>query len=146
MIRAYTAKDKKSVIELLRLNTPVFFHPEEEQLFLDYLDHHAQNYFVVEEDGIIIGAGGINYFVEDKTARISWDMIHPDAQGRGFGSTLTQYRIDRIKENPAVEVIVVRTTQHACHFYQKLGFTLIKTEQDFWAKGFDLYQMELKIK
>lgn len=146
MIRVYTSKDKGKLIELLRLNTPEFFHPEEEQDFIDYLENHSQNYFVIEDANTIIGSGGINYFDDGKIARISWDMIHPNVQGNGLGSKLTQYRIDQIKTKPEVEVIIVRTTQLVYKFYQKLGFELIKTEKDFWAKGFDLYQMELKVK
>jgi len=43
-------------------------------------------------------------------------------------------------------MVMVRTTQLMYRFCQKSGFELIKTEKDFWAEGFDLYQMELKIK
>lgn len=147
MIRPYTSQDKEQIMELLRLNTPEFFHEEEEDNLIDYLDHHAQHYFVVEDAGIIVGAGGYNTgFNDGKAVRISWDMIHPGFQGKGIGRKLTQYRIDEIKTLPEVEVIIVRTTQLVYQFYQKLGFRLIKTERDFWAQGFDLYQMELRVK
>jgi hypothetical protein len=39
---------------------------------------------------------------------------------------------------------MVRTSQVAYQFYQKAGFDLEKIEKDFWAKGFDLYQMKFK--
>lgn len=107
--------------------------------------NYVEDYFVVEDNGRIVGAGGINYFA-DSIARISWDIVHPDFQGKGIGSKLTRYRVDRIKANTDTEVIVVRTTQLVYKFYQKLGFELVKVERDFWAKGFDLYQMELKLK
>jgi len=146
MIRAYTGEDLEKLIQLLRLNTPLYFHPAEEQNFIYYLENHAQNYFVVELDNIVIGCSGINYLDDGKIARISWDIMHPHAQGKGFGRILTQYRIDQIKSNPTVERIMVRTTQLVYPFYQKSGFALIKTEKDFWTEGFDLYQMELRIK
>ena len=38
----------------------------------------------------------------------------------------------------------LRTTQLAFQFYEKMGFELDKTKKDFWAKGFDLYQMKMK--
>jgi [ribosomal protein S18]-alanine N-acetyltransferase len=146
MIRAYNSADQGKLVELLRLNTPLFFHPDEEQDFIYYLENHAQHYFVLEDSNTIIGSGGINYFDQDRTARIAWDIIHPDFQAKGFGSKLTQYRIEQIKLNPGVEGITVRTTQLVYKFYEKSGFELLKTEPDFWAQGFDLYHMELKIK
>lgn len=60
MIRKYRAEDKEKVLELLRLNTPRFFAPAEEDELSSYLEKDADNYFVVEENGDIIGAGGYN--------------------------------------------------------------------------------------
>ena len=145
MIRAYKSSDKDELIALLKLNVPKYFDESEEKDFFDYLDQHVESYYVVEEDGMIIGSGGINYFPDERVARISWDIIHPEFQGKGIGRKLTQYRIDQIKQQPGYNKIVVRTTQHVYHFYQKLGFVLAKVEKDFWAKGFDLYQMTIVI-
>jgi [ribosomal protein S18]-alanine N-acetyltransferase len=146
MIRSYTSKDKKELIGLLRLNTPQYFDEAEESDFILYLDNHAENYFVVEDQGKVIGSGGINYFVDARLARISWDIIHPDFQGKGVGKELTLYRISQIRKDPSINLICVRTTQLVYKFYQKLGFTLERIEKDFWAQGFDLYQMTLRIK
>ena len=143
MIRAYTSKDKDEIINLLRLNTPLYFAPSEETDLMAYLDQHREDYFVVENKGNIVGAGGINYFVYNHEARLSWDIIHPDFQGRGIGKELTQHRINLLKNNPAVNIVYVRTTQLVYQFYQRMGFVLEKTEKDFWAKGFDLYQMKM---
>ncbi|AKD05198.1 GNAT family N-acetyltransferase [Pontibacter korlensis] len=142
MIRPYSSQDKEELLELLRLNTPQYFAEEEEADFIEYLNKHVESYFVVEVEGKIIGSGGINYF-PDKTARISWDIIHPAYQGKGVGKELLQYRVDYIRRNASVEVIYVRTTQLVYKFYEKAGFTLEKTEKDFWAEGFDLYQMKM---
>ena len=145
MIRRYTKKDKENLIQLLRLNTPEFFHPAEEKEFDHYLEHESQNYFVVEESASIVGAGGFNFgFDEGKTARISWDIIHPYFQGKGIGSELLLFRLDEIRKNKTVNKVIVRTTQLTYRFYQKNGFRLEKIEKDFWAKGFDLYLMTLQ--
>ena len=146
MIRKYTKKDKSKIIELLRQNTPEYFDTSEESDFENYLDNEVEDYFVYEENSKIIGAGGINYFPEEKIARISWDMIDQKSQGKGIGKKLMQYRINHLSENPAIELIIVRTTQLVYKFYEKMGFELEKVEKDFWAKNFDLYQMKLKNK
>ena len=145
MIRPYIKDDKEKVLDLLRLNTPRYFHAAEEPDLLAYLDNSADHYFVVEKAGEIIGSGGFNLFPEQKTARISWDIIHPAHHGQGIGKQLTLYRLNEIRNNYEVGLITVRTTQLAYRFYEKLGFGLARTEKDFWAKGFDLYQMHLPL-
>lgn len=144
MIRKYSNSDKIQVLNLLKLNTPKYFDPTEEEDLRHYLEEKREDYFVYEEDGKIIGAGGINYFPNEQLARISWDMVHPNSQGKGVGRQLTQYRIDYLKQQPNIHTIVVRTTQLVYKFYEKMGFELKKVEKDFWAKDFDLYLMKYK--
>ncbi|MBC5775486.1 GNAT family N-acetyltransferase [Pontibacter sp. KCTC 32443] len=145
MIRPYTPTDKPSLIALLKLNIPLYFAEAEEADFIEYLEQHLEDYFVVEEDNIIVGAGGINYFPDEKLVRISWDIVHPAYQGKGIGSSLMQHRINYIRKQPGVNLIVVRTTQLVYPFYQKMGFKLVKTERDYWAEGFDLYEMHMPL-
>lgn len=145
MIRPYTPTDKEKLMELLRLNTPAYFAPQEEDDFREYLDHELDQYFVVEDDNEIVGCGGINFAEDRKSVRISWDIIHPAAQGKGWGRKLTQYRIDKIREVPEVETIIVRTTQLVYPFYERAGFELKQVVPDYWAKGFDLYYMEIRL-
>ena len=144
MIRNYTKKDKSSLLELLRQNSPEYFDPSEESDFIKYLDHEVEDYFVYEEHSKVLGAGGINYFLEEKSARISWDMVDSKSQGKGIGKKLTQHRINHLKGNPKIEIIRVRTSQHAYKFYEKMGFELEKIEKEYWAKNFDLYLMQMK--
>ena len=145
MIRAYQTSDKKQLIELLRLNIPTYFDESEEADFVEYLNRQVEDYFVVDIDGKIAGAGGINYFPDSKTARLSWDIVHPDLHGKGIGKTLTHFRIATVKNNPNIEHIVVRTSQLVFRFYEKMGFKTVEIEQDYWAKGFHLYLMKLGI-
>ena len=146
MIREYLRTDKPKIIELLRKNTPEYFDSSEENDFENYLENEVEDYFVYERNSEIIGAGGINYFTEQKIARISWDMIDPNSQGNGIGKELTQYRINHINRNSKIERIIVRTTQLVYKFYEKMGFELEKVEKDFWAKNYDLYQMKMENK
>ncbi len=143
-IKRYTSQNKKEVINLLKLNTPNFFDPSEEQDFSNYLDNEVEDYFVIEENSKIIGAGGINYFPDEKIARISWDIIAPDSQGKGIGKKLTEFRINHLKENLFVNKIVIRTSQFVYKFYEKMGFKLEIIEKDYWAENFDLYQMTMR--
>lgn len=143
-IRKYVSEDQPLLIELLRENTPKYFSESEEHDFITYLNTEIEDYFVVELNKVIVGCGGINY--EEKKAKsiISWDIISSNHQGVGIGSSLLQHRLDVIKANELIKTVIVRTSQHVFPFYEKHGFDLKYTKEDYWEKGFDLYYMELK--
>ena len=90
------------------------------------------------------GSGGINFSEDKKTGVISWDMIHPFYHGKGFGSILLKHRLKLLQTTPLVEKIKVRTSQHTFRFYEKSGFRILNTVPDYWAKGFDLVEMEYR--
>jgi ribosomal protein S18 acetylase RimI-like enzyme len=143
MIREFRAEDTSALIQLFRLNTPTYFDVSEEAGYLIYLEKETEDYFVVEKDNQIIGTGGINYVPDRNEAVISWDILHPDYQGKGIGSKLLQFRIDLVRSNPSYSSLMVRTSQLTFKFYQKNGFDLEKVVEDYWAPGFDLYQMKM---
>lgn len=142
IIRKHTNSDKLRIIELLRLNTPEYFSSEEEEDLIDYLDNHAENYYVVEDNHIIVGCGGFNLSEDGTTGKISWDIFDPQSQGKGFGSALTKFRIQKIKEIDGIKTISVRTSQLVYPFYQKFGLKLREVITDYWAKGLDLYRLD----
>lgn len=145
-IRFYQNQDKEELIKLIQLNIPTYFEESEEKEFVDYLEKYKEDYFVINDKSTnqILGCGGINYFFDENLARISWDIIDPNFQGQGIGKKLLLHRINHI-QSKNIKTIVVRTSQFAYKFYQKVGFELEKTEKDFWAKGFDLYQMRMEL-
>lgn len=88
-----------------------------------------------------MGCGGFNLTADGKRGALSWDIIHPNAQGKGIGSALAKFRIVEMQKLGLTE-IGVRTSQHVYQFYEKMGFTLKEIVKDYWAEGFDLYGME----
>lgn len=145
MIKSYSPEYKLDLLHLLRLNTPHYFNQSEEIDLMKYLDEQIEDYYVIELNNKIIGCGGINYEPNKNAAIISWDIIHPDFQRKGLGKELLTYRIDRIKKMGIYPQVIVRTSQFTNKFYEKNGFKLIKSVKDYWAKGIDLYYMELKL-
>lgn len=140
VIRNYDKSDKAEVIRLIRLNTPQYFSPEEEVDFIHYLDNEIEEYFIVECESIIAGCGGIN-FEDPSKGIISWDIFHPEYQGKGLGSLLLNFRIKKIKEFSHIRDIYVRTSQLSYKFYEKNGFRLVEVVKDYWAEGLDMYKM-----
>lgn len=145
LIRNYRETDFDQVLSLLEMNIPAAFAPEEASDFENYLKEAREDYFVVEESGRLIACGGINYFPEEDLARLSWDMVHPEFHGKGIGSQLVRHRIAFLKSQQIQEV-QVRTSQFAAAFYANHGFETAEIVSDYWAKGFDLVDMRLRMK
>lgn len=140
-IRPYKEIDKKAVLQLFNMNTPRYFHPDEENDLIHYLDHEVEDYFVYEQDELIVAAGGINYPKKEAIAVISWDFVHPKYQGKGIGKALLVYRLQHILSKN-LKRCRVRTSQLVYPFYQKQGFISKEVQKDFWAKGLDMVLME----
>lgn len=140
-ISQYEPTDRNKVLAILTGNIPKYFAASEIEDFEEYLESKIEKYFVAAIGTRIIGAGGINFDNNGKTAKISWDFIDSKFQGKGVGQSLLKYRIDLLKSMGDVTTITVRTSQLAYKFYEKNGFTLNEIVKDYWAKGFDLYGM-----
>ncbi|UYW01896.1 GNAT family N-acetyltransferase [Flavobacterium agricola] len=143
VIREYKTENFNNLCKLLQQNIPTYFAVTEYQDFVNYLNNEIENYFVAQINNTIVGCGGINYKTKEKTAMISWDIIHPEYQGKGIGKLLLNHRISYIKQNYPTYKIVVRTSQLVHKFYEKQGFKLLEIHKNFWADGFDMYKMEL---
>ncbi len=141
-IRSYNKSDKSSLINLLKLNTPKYFAAEEETDFSNYLDNELDLYYVLFVDDKLVGSGGINFTDNNNTGKLSWDIFHPEYQGKSLGTKLLEFRIEKLKSIENVQKITVRTSQVAYKFYEKNGFELIEIIQNYWAEGFDLYNMK----
>jgi len=139
----YQSSHFDKLMNIIRANTPPYFDESEIPQFEKYLREELEDYFTVFHNEKIVGCGGLNYEENNTVACISWGMIHPEYHGQGFGTKLTQHRIQHVKNtNPNIKKIIVRTSQHTHKFYNKHGFELLKTEDNYWAEGLHLYHME----
>ena len=109
MIREYEPADKNAVMDLIRLNIPMYFAVEEEAAFDMYLDRERELYYVLLVDELIVGCGGINFADNMTHGKISWDIFHPDYQRKSLGSRLLRYRIEKLKAVESVRKMTVRT-------------------------------------
>jgi [ribosomal protein S18]-alanine N-acetyltransferase len=139
-IREYQPSDKPCLIELFLLNTPAYFHPDEQADLDEYLETEIEHYFVFEDNGLIIASGGSN--IEDGIGCLSWYVVHPAYHAKGAGSRLVSHNLQILTADPRVTRLVVRTSQLVYKFYTKFGYELKYTKANYWGEGFDLYHME----
>lgn len=141
-IKKYSDEYLEQVLELMRMNTPAFFAPEEETEFHYFLTEERLPYYILLFADKVIGSGGFAINPDQSSVSLCWDIIHPDFQGKRLGKKLLDYRLEIIKSIRNVTDIFVRTSQFVYLFYEKNGFVLFDTCKDFWAKGYDLYHMK----
>ena len=146
MIRPYSLSDKETLLEIFNLNVPKFFGGEEQKDFESYLKNYSDTYFVFTDKNKIIGGGGYHFSDNKSAARISWDILHPGEQGKGFGKRLVQHCIDKAVSQNSVKKLVVWTSNQAHQFYGKFGFELQRTKKHYWGKNLDLYVMHMPAK
>ncbi len=143
MIRKYQVTDLTEVIKVFRQNTPTYFAEEEQTDLEQFLQRNGDNYWLIEQEGVIAGCGGIVFSEDQEVGRIAWDFFSPHFQGKGLGRQLTEFRLAEIRKKNSVRSIIVRTSQLAYSFYAKFGFEVDKIEKDYWAPGLDLYDMQM---
>lgn len=142
--RKYNEADEENVISIFRSNIPKYFSKEEEAGLRNFLaDISSIEYFVIENEGAIIGAGGIS-LNKDQTVSLCWGMVRNDFIGKGLGKQLTEYRINLSKEKFCNLPIVISTSQHTQGFYEKFGFKLVERIADGFALGIDNCKMRLE--
>jgi ribosomal protein S18 acetylase RimI-like enzyme len=142
-IRPYVDEDRSALLAILSQHIPSFFSPHEVDDYAHYLDHEVEEYWVATTATGVVGAGGINRGPQAHMARFSWDLVHPNWQGRGVGTRLMQHRMDALSARPDLKVVMVRTSQLAYPFYHRFGFHVQQIIPGYWGAGFDLYQMSL---
>ena len=140
----YNQNDTEKVVAVFRSNIPKYFSQEEEAGLRNFLENaRSAEYFIVEDDGEIIGAGGIA-LNEDATVSLCWGMVRNDFIGKGLGKQLTEFRIKLSREKFGNLPIVISTSQHTQGFYEKLGFKLTERIPNGFAPGIDDCKMRLE--
>ncbi|AWO00990.1 hypothetical protein DLD77_04380 [Chitinophaga alhagiae] len=173
IIRPYLPADKAGCLKAFESNIPRFFAPDELTDYAGWLDELAQrepgvppnkdeqapsdappgntpgaggveHYYVVEENGEVIGCGGFFADLQKREATMAWGLITNALHKKGLGKALFLYRLEKIREICPGSTIILDTTQHSCRFFEKLGFRTVRVSKDAYGPGLDRYDMEMR--
>lgn len=143
MLRPYQPSDKAALEQIMLLNTPQYFFTGELEELKKYLDAKGDTYFVVELEGRVVGGGGYQFPEGDPSVgKISWYLIHPEYHRQGLGTLIVNHCLFLLQQAGPPERIEVWTSQLASDFYERFGFTTIRSEDNFWGPGHHLRLME----
>ncbi len=148
-IKPYLPTHKPFLVNIFNTNVPKYFAEEELPLFSEFLDRMDCPYFIILKNDVIMGSGGIalcepKEFIKEQHVAMCWGMIDNSFHKQGYGKELLEYRINLAKEMYPSTKIALGTTQHSHPFFEKFGFKTLYFKKNYWAKGLDLYHMELQ--
>jgi N-acetylglutamate synthase-like GNAT family acetyltransferase len=146
----YKDEYKESCIRAFQSNIPDYFAAHELQEFEQLLtriiaEGNDANYTVVFLDDQIIGCGGYGKRTDSDEITLIWGMIDKAYHKKGYGKAFFEYRLEKIKETYSCDKVVIDTTQFSYGFFEKYGFKTVLITPDYYAPGFDRYDMDLKI-
>lgn len=154
-IRRYSKKDRIACLDIIKSNTPEYFGEDEIPLFEKWLIAQEEGklahpvserefYFVLEDDGQILGCAGYLLVRNSNEIYLSWGMVHRKQHKTGLGKALLDYRFASISEKFPDRKISLATTQEIAPFFEKYGFKTTKIQPQFYSETLDRYDMEKK--
>lgn len=140
----YKPDYKEDILRLFHSNCPKYFDPIDRKELLYFLDHDAdENYLVVFEGTTIIGCGG--HYTKDNKHGIAWVFFERYVIGQ---KKLFQYADAFYKEiekamlaEKKYYTVEIHTSQLMERFFNRYGFTTIQIEANGFGQGLDAYTM-----
>jgi amino-acid N-acetyltransferase len=94
---------------------------EEAQLHTESLGGTITEFFVAEQDGVIIGVAGFEYYGDDALLRSV--AIQSNCRNNGTGSAMIDWMLARAKERHIKKIVLLTNT--ARKFFEKKGFVVV---------------------
>lgn len=117
--------------DCLAIRRRVFIEEQavDEALEVDGLDAQAQHFITTILDSPVATARV--RVVEDaekgRVAKIERVAVLPEYRGKSIGKRLMMHIIAHLKKNDRIDAAMLGAQEHAVPFYEKLGFTAMKT-------------------
>lgn len=144
VLRPWTSADREPTLAVFDSNMPRYFKPFERPLYEEYLaslPREDMPYFVLEQAGVVVGAGGVA-LSEAKDARMCWGIVHQDLHGQGLGRALLLFRILAGAAKGAV-TSSLDTIPEVAPFFVRHGFAITGEVENGYGPG--LHRRDLAI-
>src|ERR1044071_7972419 len=114
--RSCTPGDRDACVEIFKSNTPRYFGVEELSDFENFLARLPYPYYVVTQDGKVVGCGGYAYHGRKQAVVLVWGMVHAELHKHGLGEFLLVQRLKQIRQEFPDILIQIETSQHSRGF------------------------------
>ena len=127
-VRAYSPNDRAACLGLFDSNRPHYFTDEERGQFEAFLAAPSGSYYVLENDGDLLGCGGFVSESEVGLVKLIWGLVRHDLHRRGLGKFLLFYRLREIGKLAGMTMVRVETAQQTVGFFEKAGGFRVVTQ------------------
>jgi len=141
-IRPYQVSDRDACLRLFDSNGPGYFAPDERDGLAKFLASPPGSYYVMENDGELLGCGGFTPGEEPGSVTLTWGMVRGDLHRQGLGRFLLFYRLKAIGQLAGVSLVRLKTTPGVAGFFEKAGgFRIDGIEPNGFGPGLDKVSM-----
>ena len=141
-VRPYTANDLAACLRLFDSNRPQYFTADERGQFEAFLEPGLGSYYVLENEGDLLGCGGFTAGQEAGLVSLTWGIVRHDLHGSGLGKFLLFYRLREIGKLAGITMVRLETAPQTAGFFEKAGgFRVMKHEPDGYGPGLDRVTM-----
>lgn len=130
-VRQYDVADFEACLRLYEENEPGRFPPNTAPLYADHLNKTEGMTLVLEQDGKIVGVGGISLKPDPAVSLCCWlsfGLIAPAHHRRGLGTVLLLARIARLPADLLPVPAFLMAVKSSRSFYERFGFRLFCKE------------------
>jgi len=130
-IREYKKEDREKVKKLVKEVLTEIFNSASNLEDLNNIKKEYEKFFVVEENGKIIGTLGIK---NEGDARISRMYVKKEKREKGIGKKLMEKAIKYCKKNFKRIFLTTYAQMDSKRFYEKIGFREYKRDGRIWME------------
>lgn len=142
-IRLLHDTDIEACEEIYRLNELAHFPDGYFSVFSEWLRNRRALILVLVSDGQVCGVGGVNADLVNNLdyATMSFGMVHPSHQGKGFGTILLLARLALLPKPRSFYRVILSTVGGSETFYGRFGFEFLATTTDTKGRLSDNYMV-----
>ena len=124
--------DRHDIPAVATLEQEVYDSPWSVRVFYDELAQENRRYLVAENDGEVVGYGGL--LTVESDAHITTLAVAPHARGRRLGTRLMMALVAAAIESGAdhITLEVRMSNQDAQRLYQRFGFAPVGLRKDYY--------------
>jgi GNAT superfamily N-acetyltransferase len=146
IIREYRESDRPAVLAAFRSNVPLHFPASEEAWLVSALDEPDGPFFVIEDDGEVVGFGGYELSEFYNLGTLVFGLLRADRHRTGLGRMLLAHRLLAMAASPQrPRYVTIDTHPHVAGFYERHGFHVMARWPGGYRSGRDRVDLRLEL-
>lgn len=137
----FTSADTAACLTIFDTLCPAYFASNERDEFAEYLSEQGDEYQIFRiEDGATLAGYGLHHSETDRTLRLNWIMVSPEAQGQQLGDTMMKDAL-AVLHASSMERLLISASQHSAPFFSRYGAIEQTRIPNGWGLGMHRVEM-----